>query len=153
MNRIRNKITQNINNNRKVFNITLGVCLLGIVFGFIYWEITQRYIYTDNAVVSAPVINLSPQISGVLETVSVNIGEHVLSNSIVARVGSELVKTKVDGIITNTKNTVGELFNRGETVVSMFDPTEMRVVGSIEEDKGLQDIKVGQKAIFTVDAF
>ena len=35
----------------------------------------------------------------------------------------------------------------------MIDPTQLRVVGQIDEDKGLTDIKVGDVAKFTVDAF
>ena len=35
----------------------------------------------------------------------------------------------------------------------MIDPEQLRVTGQVEEDKGLKDIKVGQTAIFTVDAF
>ena len=35
----------------------------------------------------------------------------------------------------------------------MINPNDLRVVGQVEEDKGLKDIKIGQSAIFTVDAF
>jgi multidrug resistance efflux pump len=35
----------------------------------------------------------------------------------------------------------------------MINPDELRVIGRIEEDKGLKDIFVGQRAFFTVDAF
>ena len=74
-------------------------------------------------------------------------------NSPVARVGDEIIKSKVGGLIVSTKNDSGKIFNRGESVVSMISPDEMRVIGRIGEDKGLKDIHVGQKAIFTVDAF
>jgi multidrug resistance efflux pump len=35
----------------------------------------------------------------------------------------------------------------------MVDPTQLRVVGTIDENKGLDRIRVGQPATFTVDAF
>jgi multidrug resistance efflux pump len=35
----------------------------------------------------------------------------------------------------------------------MIDPNELRVVGTIDENKGLSEIKVGNVASFTVDAF
>jgi multidrug resistance efflux pump len=35
----------------------------------------------------------------------------------------------------------------------MVDPTQLRVVGLLDEDKGLSDIKIGDIAKFTVDAF
>jgi multidrug resistance efflux pump len=35
----------------------------------------------------------------------------------------------------------------------MIDPTTLRIVGQIDENKGLDKIAVGQYATFTVDAF
>ena len=35
----------------------------------------------------------------------------------------------------------------------MIDPAELRVVGRLQEDKGLQDVHIGQRATFTADAF
>jgi multidrug resistance efflux pump len=35
----------------------------------------------------------------------------------------------------------------------MIDPTQLRVVGTIDEDKGLSEIHVGQLGTFTADAF
>ena len=35
----------------------------------------------------------------------------------------------------------------------MFDPNELRVVVSIDENKGFSDIALGDRAEFTVDAF
>jgi multidrug resistance efflux pump len=35
----------------------------------------------------------------------------------------------------------------------MIKPDDLRVVAQIEEDKGLSEVTVGQRAFFTVDAF
>jgi hypothetical protein len=35
----------------------------------------------------------------------------------------------------------------------MIDPSQLRIVGTIDENKGLNKIRVGQLASFTVDAF
>ncbi len=35
----------------------------------------------------------------------------------------------------------------------MIDPNQLRVVGKIDENKGLSSIKIGDPATFTVDAF
>jgi hypothetical protein len=35
----------------------------------------------------------------------------------------------------------------------MIDPDQLRVIGHIDEDKGLADIRVGQRVTFTADAF
>jgi len=37
--------------------------------------------------------------------------------------------------------------------VSIIDPTQLRVIGTIEENKGLDKISIGQIVGFTVDAF
>jgi multidrug resistance efflux pump len=39
------------------------------------------------------------------------------------------------------------------TVATMVDPTQLRVVGSLDENKGLSSVQVGDAATFTVDAF
>jgi dihydrodipicolinate reductase len=35
----------------------------------------------------------------------------------------------------------------------MYDPANLRVIGHIQEDQGLSSIQIGQKVLFTVDAF
>jgi len=136
-----------------VITILISIILISGASIFAYLKISGGRIYTDNAAISAPTIDLAPQSSGILEDISVHEGDQVNANTVVAQIGNELIKTKVGGIITATKADVGKLFNRGETVVSMIYPTELRVVGRIAEDKGLADIRVGQIAKFTVDAF
>lgn len=140
---------------KKVWLLTIlvSVVLVGGASVFAFLKISSRQIYTDNAFVSAPSIDLAPQSSGIFENIYVHEGDLVNANTVVAQIGNELIKTKVAGVITVTKTNVGKLFNRGEAVVSMIDPTQLRVVGHVAEDKGLADIRIGQTAKFTVDAF
>lgn len=133
--------------------IAISVVIIGLASAYLYFKLIGGQIYTDKAAVSAATINLAPQSSGLLEEVLVNVGDVVPSNTVVARVGNELIKTKVAGVITATQSETGKLFNRSETVVSMFDPNELRVIGRIDEDKGLSDVNVGQEVTFTVDAY
>jgi hypothetical protein len=51
------------------------------------------------------------------------------------------------------RNNIGELVSPATPVVTLIDPRELRVVGQVDEDKGLADVHVGEHAIFTVDAF
>jgi multidrug resistance efflux pump len=136
-----------------VLNILIGLIIIGVVSGIAYWAISRGQIGTDNAHIYAPQINLAPQGTGILQEVMVREGDIVTENTIVARVGDELIKTQVGGIITSVQNNVGKIFSHGETVVSMYDQNELRVVGQFDEDKGLSDIRIGQLATFTVDAF
>ena len=80
-------------------------------------------------------------------------GDLVKEDQLVAQVGNEFIKADTDGLIINVNDDLGKNFGPGQAVVSMIDPTNLRVVGHLEENKGLTDIKVGQQATFQVDAF
>jgi multidrug resistance efflux pump len=121
--------------------------------GFIYWRVTSARVYVDSASIEAPLIDLAPSQAGVLEDVYVQVGDEVAENATVARVGNELIKSKVAGVIVSTPDTIGAQISPGEAVVTMIDPTQLRVVGRVDEDKGLSRIAVGDNVIFTVDAF
>ncbi|MEI7777042.1 MAG: HlyD family efflux transporter periplasmic adaptor subunit [bacterium] len=136
--------------------ITTGLIALAIVAvagGLIYWRLTSNQIFIENSDIEAPSIALAPTVPGTLEEVYVHEGDEVLANVPVARVGTELIKSKVAGEVINVENNIGEQINSGQAVVTMIDPTELRVVGKVDEDKGLSDIRVGNSVTFTVDAF
>jgi multidrug resistance efflux pump len=140
--------------NRKFIIILLIVLLSGGgIGGAIYWYNAQKTIYTDQAEISAPIISLSPDTAGSLEQIMVNPGDKVDANTVVARVGDQLIKTKVAGVIVETQTDLGKIFNPGEAVVTMITPEDLRVVGHIDENKNLDQVRVGQRVIFTVDAF
>jgi multidrug resistance efflux pump len=135
------------------------VVALVVVGGFgagLYYYVNAKTVYIDLSQVQAPLINLSPVNSGVLQAVYVNVGDMVTANEAVARVGNEIVEAKTAGQIVSTNNNIGQYVNvmtGAGTVVTMIDPTQLRVVGNLDENKGLSDVKVGDLATFTVDAF
>lgn len=131
----------------------LIAAVLVVAGGLLYWQSASTRVSIDNSLVQAPTIDLSPTAPGTLNNVYVNVGDQVAANTVVAQVGDELIKTKVAGLIISTHSDLGKTFSPGQAVVSMVDPTELRVVGTIEENKGLSKIQVGQQANFTVDAF
>jgi multidrug resistance efflux pump len=139
--------------NMLVFMILGLVLVVGAIGGGIYWYIASQRIYVDMAYVQAPLINLSPVHGGTLQDVMVNTGDTVAANTVVAQVGNELVKTNIAGLIVNTNTQLGTTINPGQTVVTMIDPTQLRVVGQVDENKGLSTIHVGDPVVFTVDAF
>ena len=140
-------------NTTKLF---IGVIII-IVFGLgIYWYVTSQYVYIDKSVIQAPVISLSSENSDILQQVFVKVGDSVIANQSIARVGDQIIKAKVAGLIVSVNQNIGQFENAlsGQAVVAtMIDPTQLRVVGQVQEDKGFVDIKVGQPAEFTVDAF
>jgi len=136
-----------------IAGITSALVIAGILAGAIYWRVISNRIVIDKSIISAPQVNLGPKTSGPLEEVFVNEGDEVLANTVLARVGNELIKAKTNGLIIDIKKDFGQIFNPGTPVVSMINPEELRIVGQIDENKGLADIIVGQPATFTVDAF
>jgi multidrug efflux pump subunit AcrA (membrane-fusion protein) len=90
---------------------------------------------------------------GVIDKFYVQEGDEVSQGQKLAKVGDETITARTAGVVTWIQNTPGQMASPGQPIVKMIDPREFRVVGRIEEDKGLADIKPGQKVAFTVDAF
>jgi multidrug efflux pump subunit AcrA (membrane-fusion protein) len=90
---------------------------------------------------------------GVLNALYVKEGDIIAANSPVALVGSQIISTQAGGIVGSAPNVLGSYFSPGQTVVSIINVQEMKVVGQIEETKGLDKINAGQRATFSVDAF
>jgi multidrug resistance efflux pump len=131
----------------------LGVIVIGITAGATYLIISSGRIYTDKASVSASITNISASAPGTLQEVYVNVGDIVGPDTVVARVGNELLKTTASSVITNTDNAIGTMVSPQTPVVQVVNPDDLRIVAHIDEDKGLSSIKLGQQALFTVDAF
>ncbi len=142
--------------NRTIIAITAVLVVLGLAGGGLYLYVSAQSVYIDQSVIKAPLINLSPVNSGVLQAVFVKAGDTVTADEPVAEVGNEIVKAQTDGEIVSVDQNIGEFENAltGQAVVAtMIDTTQLRVVGHLDENKGLADVAVGDPATFTVDAF
>jgi len=128
--------------------ITLAVCA-----GLVYFKTVSDKIYIDKANITADKIDLTATAPGLLQQVMVNEGDQVPANTVVAQVGNELIKTDVAGTIIAVQKNIGALYNPGQPIVSMVQTSNLRVVGQLDEDKGLKDVAIGQTALFKVDAF
>ena len=126
--------------------------LLAVIGAVILKQLNSR-VYTDQADIEAPTITLGPSAPGILQKLFVNVGDHVAANTPVAEVGTQIIQTQVAGIITSTDNIIGQVVNPTDPVVTMIDPTQLRAVAHLDEDKGLSSVQVGDHATFTVDAF
>ena len=146
------KIIKNTRN-KIIAVIAIAIIILAGIGGLIYWNIVSSRVYIENSSVSAAETNLSAITGGVLQEVFVNTGDQIKMSDPIARIGNELIKAKSDGQILSINTNIGASFAPGQTVATMINPDDLRVVGQVKEDKGLKDIKIGQTAIFTVDAF
>ena len=139
--------------NKIIAVVGIAVVVLGSIAGVIYWSISSSRVYVENSLVSAPVINISPTVGGTLQEIFVNVGDSVDTSAPIARVGNELLKAQSDGQILSINTNIGASFTAGQAVATMINPNDLRIVGQVQEDKGLKYIKVGQETIFTIDAF
>ncbi len=147
------KAERGILRNPWIKSLSWAVLVLVLAGGFVYWQMSGSRVGIDTSLISAPIIDLSPSTPGQLQALYVNEGDTVAANTPVAEVGTEIIKTQVAGEIITVDNEIGKTFNPGDAVVSMIDPSQLRVVGTLDENKGLDRIAVGQLAGFTVDAF
>jgi membrane fusion protein, multidrug efflux system len=134
--------------------ISIFVLVFAVLFGALaYLYVASKTIEIDKSQVLAPSIDISTSNGGALDEVYVRNGDTVPANTVLARLGAELIKTKESAQVINVRNNIGKIFAKGETVVTVINPDDLRVVGSIEEDKGFSDIRLGQRVTFTVDTF
>ena len=116
------------------------------------WKANER-IYVEKCQIEADSIGLSSTTGGRLNAIYVANGDTVSAGTPVAQVGNDIVKSKLAGTILSAPSVIGANFAPDQTVVTMINPSDLRLDAQVEEDKGLSDISVGQKVIFTVDAF
>lgn len=136
-----------------VQSITGIISILIIASGILVYKYISSHVSIDDATVSAPIIAIGPESSGILQEVYVKTGDTVTEGQMLARVGAETLYAKVPGIVIDATNTPGQVFAPGSSVVKMIDTKEFRVIGTIKENEGLADIAVGDPVTFTVDAF
>ncbi|HQU08127.1 MAG: hypothetical protein B7X04_04235 [Parcubacteria group bacterium 21-54-25] len=141
-------------NKRHLLFVAAGALVVVLIAGAtVYYFTTRNIVYIDQAQITAPLISLAPTVSGRLQALYVQVGDTVPAYTPVAQVGNEIIETKVAGMIVSVVNTIGATMPAGQAVVTMVDPTTLRVVGKIDENKGLSSIVVGDPVTFTVDAF
>ncbi len=151
-------IVQKLRKNPILMGVLALVVLVGAVYGFQYWQAQESQIYIEKSSISAPVISLSPAVGPtatvILSKVYVTEGDKVTKNKVIASLSDgSYIRAGTDGIVISVLNAPGQVVGSSTPVVKVIDPDELRVVGQVAEDKGLKDVKVGQKVTFTMDAF
>jgi len=140
--------------NSKVSAVLIIFAIVGLTFlgSFFYLKEIQNRVKIENSLVNAPVVPIAPTVPGKLQKILVSEGQKVKKGDILAIVGSETLRAYNDGIVLETNKLIGSLITSQTPVVKMINPNEMRIIGALDENKGLNKIKVGQVASFTIDA-
>lgn len=130
------------------------LAILAICAGGFYWYAISQRIYTEKAEIFAPLVILSPAQPSVLRKIMVKNGNQVAANQALAKLDDGgFIRAETEGLVVNINDQVGKLFSPGMPVVTVINPNDLRLIAHVPENKGLNQIHVGQNVVFTVDAF
>jgi multidrug resistance efflux pump len=139
--------------NKKFLTIAGGVAALVLfVVSFVVFQKTTGRVNIDKSLIQSPVITISPSQSGVVREIKAKEGQAVEAGDTLAVVGSDILRADTDGLIISASDLTGSTVYQTTQLIQMIRPVNLRVVGTIDENKGLNDIRVGQVVSFTVDA-
>lgn len=128
------------------------VVLLLVGSYIVYQKVTDR-VSIEDSLIQAPIITISPSTSGKVKEIDVNEGQTVSKGDTLAVVGSETLRADTDGLIISANDLSGSTVTPQTQLIQLIHPADLRVAGTIDENKGLDAIHVGQVVSFTVDAY
>lgn len=134
----------------RIFSVVFVVVLF--VAAYIFYQLMTGRIFIDNSLIQAPLITISPSLPGKVQEIDVKEGQSVESGDTLAVVGSETLRADTNGLIVSAPDLTGSTVNQATQLLEMINPINLRVSGTLDENKGLNNIKVGQVVAFTVDA-
>ena len=160
---------------RRVLLPVAAIVVLGAaIFGFNTYREGQLYVSTENAQLTGQPVQVGSMNAGRVVSIPPAIGSVVHKGDVVAQVAlpSQLgtgqngqatmgflgagdthvdVQAPFDGVVIAEPVAVGSSVSPGQAIVTIVDPTQLRVVANIEETN-IGRVKIGQRVIVHVDA-
>ncbi|MDE2026048.1 MAG: efflux RND transporter periplasmic adaptor subunit [Patescibacteria group bacterium] len=149
---MKSKLQTWFKNKRFVRGLIIAVVAILLVSGIFYLEKTQGRVFIDDSLVQAPIINVSPAQSEKLMEIDVYDGQKVTRGDVLGIAGTDTLRADTDGLIIMANQQIGSLISVQNPLAQMINTADMRIAGTIDENKGLDSVRVGQVASFTVDA-
>lgn len=134
---------------RALLVVIVAVLLIG---GFIAYQLLKGRVSIEDSLIQAPIVTISPETPGKITDLKVYEGENVKKGDALAIVGTSSLNAFQDGVVVSVDNAIGSIASAQTAVVQMVNLSDMRVAGTIDENKGLDKLKIGQTISFTVDA-
>lgn len=134
----------------KKLGVILG--LIAIVVAIFYFAKTHARVQIDDSLVNAPISNIAPPSSGTLSEMDVYEGQSIKKGDKLAVVGGQSIYADSDGTVIMATNQLGSSVGPTSPIVQTINSNDMRIAGTLDENKGLSNIRVGQVASFSVDA-
>lgn len=139
--------------NPKVLRFFVTIIVLALfVAGYMYYQLTQGRVFIDNSLVTGPVSTIAPLSAGTLQELDVYEGQHITKGQPLAVVSGQTLYSNEDALVIQATNQIGSIVSTLNPIGQLIDTNNMRIAGTIDENKGLDQIKVGQVVSFTVDA-
>lgn len=135
---------------QKIFSGTLLVVVL--VASYVLFQKFTGRVFIDNSLIQSPVITVSPSVSDKVKEIDVKEGQTIHTGDTLAVVGSQTLRADTDGLVISAPDLTGSTVNPTTQLIQMIRPVNIRVAGTLDENKGLNQIRVGQVVSFTVDA-
>lgn len=140
--------------NPKVARVLIIIAVILItIFSYIFYATRTGRIFIDDSLVQTPIVSIAPNVPGKLTELDVYEGERVRKGDSLAVVGGQTLYADTNGLIILANNQIGSLVSANVPIAQLITAENMRIAGTIDENKGLSDIQVGQVVSFTVDAF
>jgi multidrug resistance efflux pump len=146
------KILSKIKNPKVLRSLLVVVIAVALIGGFIFYQLLKDRVSIEDSLIQAPIIMISPEVQGKILDIKVYEGEKVKRGDALAIVGTNSLNAYQDGLVVSANNAIGSIASAQTPVVQMINFADMRVAGTIDENKGLDKIKIGQIVSFTVDA-
>ncbi len=139
--------------NPKVLRVLVAILIILIAaagYGFLAFKMGRVAI--DNSLVADPISSIAPATPGILQETDVYENQLIQKGDPIAVVNGQTIYAQTNGLVIMANTQLGSIVSAQNPVAQIIDPSQMRIAGTIDENKGLSDIKVGQVVAFTVDA-
>jgi multidrug resistance efflux pump len=138
----------------KVFRPLITVLVIVAAAAVVlYMNSRNGKIVVEDSIISAPLINIVPPVPGKMDEMNVYENEMVKKGDPLMTVAGQTTYADANGLVVMANNQVGGVVSVQTPVIQIINPSDIRVAGTIDENKGLNEVKVGQVVSFTVDAY
>lgn len=141
-----------LKNPKMLKRVILVLVVVLSIGGYLFYQMRQGRVFIEDSLVSAPISTLAPTTPGTLTELDVYENEQVKRGDAIGIINGQTLYTNTDGLIIMANNQIGSLVGPTTPVAQLINLSDMRIAGTIDENKGLADIKVGQAVSFTIDA-
>lgn len=142
--------------------------------GYRFWYTATHFVWTDNAQVSGPIIQVGALNAGEVTAVYTDVGQHVEKGQVIARVSIPMPVAAATGGtaklgFTNTENQLvdvtapisgvvvarladpGSTVAPGQPIIALIDPTRLSVTANVNETD-IARVHVGQAVDVSLDS-